>query len=140
MGNLSARRAKTATTIRNRSLKRNSHQQGQKAEQLALQHLQKQGLQLIRQNFHSRQGELDLIMSQGENIVFIEVRQRSQISHGSALESISRQKQQRIIYTAHYYLQQHPKQANRPCRFDVVAIDGKENQEKIQWLQNAFQA
>jgi len=121
-------------------LKRNSRQQGQKAEQLALRHLQKQGLQLLKQNFHCRQGEIDLIMSQDENIIFIEVRQRSQTRHGSALESITQQKQQRIIHTAHYYLQQHPKQASQPCRFDVVAIDGEENQEKIQWLQNAFQA
>lgn len=121
-------------------MKRSSHQQGKKAEQHALRYLKKQGLQLIKHNFHSRRGEIDLIMRQGESIVFIEVRKRSNTSHGGALESISQQKQQRIIHTAHYYLQQHPKHANQPCRFDVIAIEGVEKQEKIQWIQNAFQA
>ncbi len=121
-------------------MKRNSYQQGQAAEQLALHYLEQQGLRLVKQNFHSYQGEIDIIMRQGDNLVFVEVRQRSSSHYGSALESITPKKQQRIIQTAHYYLQRHPQQQNDPCRFDVVVIEPLSGEEKIQWIQNAFQA
>ncbi len=121
-------------------MKRNSYQRGQAAEQLALHHLEQQGLRLIAQNFHSYQGEIDLIMRQGENLIFVEVRQRSRRDYGSALESITPKKQHRIIQTAHYYLQRHPQQQNAPCRFDVVVIEPQSGEEKIQWIKNAFQA
>ncbi len=121
-------------------MKWNSRKQGEQAEQQALGYLQKKGLKLIEQNFHSRYGEIDLIMQQGEYVVFVEVRQRSNISHGGGLESISPKKQQRIILTAQSYLQKNNKLYRHPCRFDAIAIDTIERQEKIQWIQDAFQA
>lgn len=121
-------------------MKRNSYQRGQAAEQLALCYLEQQGLRLIKQNFHSHQGEIDIIMRQGESLVFVEVRQRSRHDYGSALESITPKKQHRIIQTAHYYLQRNPQQKNDPCRFDVVVIEPLSGEEKIQWIKNAFQA
>ncbi len=121
-------------------MKGDSYQRGKAAEQTALHYLQQQGLRLIQQNFHSRQGEIDLIMRQDNHLIFIEVRQRSRRHYGSALESITQKKQQRIVQTALYYLQRHPKQQNYPCRFDVVAIESLFGKEKIQWIKNAFQA
>ncbi len=121
-------------------MKRNSYQQGQVAEQLALRYLEQQGLRLVKKNFHSQRGEIDIIMRQDDTLVFVEVRQRSRRHYGSALESITPKKQQRIIQTAHYYLQQHPQQQNDPCRFDVVVIEPQSGEEKIQWIKNAFQA
>ena len=121
-------------------MKRNSRQQGEFAEQQALDYLQQQGLKLLTKNFHSRQGEIDLIMSQDQRLVFIEVRQRSNSKYGSAAESITPHKQRHIIHAASHYLQYHPEWSRHPCRFDVIAIDSIHKEQKIQWIQNAFQA
>ncbi len=107
---------------------------GQQAEQQALAYLEKQGLKLVTQNYHSRRGEIDLIMEQSNTLVFIEVRYRKSIKYGSALESINSQKQMRIIHTAQHYLQQHPSK-HAAYRFDVVAI----NPSNINWVKDAFQ-
>ena len=121
-------------------MKGNSRQQGQIAEQQALRYLKQQGLKPVERNFHSRQGEIDLIMHQGGQLLFIEVRQRSNSKYGSASESVTPRKQQRIIHAANHYLQCNPKWNRHPCRFDVIAIDYRDDEQKIQWIQNAFQA
>ena len=68
----------------------------------------------------------------GESLVFVEVRLRSDPRHGGALESITPRKQARIIAAARYYLLQLGREP--PCRFDVVALDGAEPL----WLRGAF--
>lgn len=111
--------------------------QGAQAEQLAVQYLQQQGLKLIVQNFHSRFGEIDLIMQHGTTLVFIEVRLRRNAGFGGAAASIDARKQQRIISTAQQYL---AGLARIPaCRFDVVLLDDAEGRN-MQWLKNAFDA
>lgn len=65
---------------------------GSQAEQLALNYLQQQGLTLITQNYHSRRGEIDLIMLDENTLVFVEVRYRKSAAYGSALESVNSQK------------------------------------------------
>jgi putative endonuclease len=103
---------------------------GQMAEQLAVQYLQDQGLKLIQQNFHSRFGEIDAIMRDGDSVVFVEVKKRV-AGIDAALESITWAKQQKLVRAAKYYLTK----LNRDvaCRFDAVAID-KHND--CQWLKN----
>jgi putative endonuclease len=115
-----------------------SHSIGIEAEKLALDYLKQQGLKLIKQNFHSRQGEIDLIMEDKNTLVFIEVRYRQSAKFGSAEESVSYQKQQRIIHTAQVYLQQS-KHYFTGYRFDVVAIQTPLSNKTINWIQDAFQ-
>ncbi len=103
--------------------------QGGYYEQLALAYLQRQGLQLIAQNWQQpKVGEIDLIMLQSgrswDTLVLVEVRKRKISAFGDALMSITPSKQRKLIKTAHYFLQQHPKYANFECRFDVVGFDG----------------
>lgn len=105
------------------------------AESLAAKHLAKMGLTLVAQNYHSRFGEIDLIMRDQNTLVFIEVRQRSSNRFYGALASVDQRKQQKIILTAQHYLSTHPDDS--PCRFDVVALD-KDHQ--IQWVKDAFNA
>lgn len=107
---------------------------GRAGEDLALAHLQSHGLRLVQRNFRCRRGEIDLIMQDGEQLIFVEVRARQHASHGGAAASVTGKKQQKLIITAQYYLQRY---ANRPprCRFDVVAIDG----EHLQWLRDIIQ-
>jgi putative endonuclease len=111
---------------------------GRQAEQQARRFLRRQGLRHVASNYACKQGEIDLVMEHRDTLVFVEVRYRGNSRHGSGAESITRHKQQKLIRTAEHFLQQHPAQANRPCRFDVVSIGGRD--ETPHWLQDAFSA
>ena len=117
-----------------------NHQTGRHAEQLACEYLEQQGLELICRNYHAPGGEIDLIMRDGSQLVFVEVRYRSKSYFGSAAESVDFKKQQRIRHTALCYLQQTDPDCS--ARFDVVAIDkgqaGKGLENNINWITNAF--
>ncbi len=116
--------------------KPSSNYSGQNAEQLALDHLQQQGLTLLERNYRCRGGEIDLIMQEAKSLVFVEVRYRVNDAFGSALESVNRPKQQRLRLAANHYLSTHPAAARQPARFDVVGISGKRC--RIDWVRNAF--
>ena len=109
---------------------------GTDAELLACAYLQKCGLNLLARNFRSPRGEIDLIMQDGEFLVFVEVRYRRSDAFGSAAETVSAAKRARIVTTADYYLQRQP--AEPPCRFDVIAVGGNAP-HRIEWIQDAFQ-
>ena len=107
--------------------------QGQWWEERARQHLHSHGLTLVEANYSCKSGEIDLIMRDGENLVFVEVRQRASATHGGAAASITPAKMQRVVRAAQTYLLQFPRVP--PCRIDVVAIDG----EALTWLRDAIQ-
>lgn len=107
---------------------------GKGAEQRACDYLQAQGLTLVTRNFRSKYGEVDLIMQDGEIIVFIEVKYRTQNNYGGALLSLKPRQQHRIIRTAQFFLMRYP---NHQARFDVIAIEGN---DEISWIANAFDA
>lgn len=107
---------------------------GAKAEQIAERYLTQQGYQFIARNFHSRMGEVDLIMRNGQTIVFVEVRYRADASRGSAAESITKQKYLRCLETAEYWLIKNNLQ-NSQYQIDVIAIDGSLDIQNIHWLQ-----
>ncbi len=108
--------------------------QGRHWEQVALAHLQRHGLLLVEANFSCKGGEIDLVMRDGETLVFVEVRQRAGRSAGGAAASITPAKIRRLLRAAQYYLLRF--RAPPPCRFDVVAIDG----ELLDWLKNAIES
>ena len=111
---------------------------GKEAEAHACRHLQAEGLQLLQRNYHTRRGEIDLIMQDKDSLVFVEVRFRRQSHFGSAAESVDRKKQSRLIDCASHYIQTFPEIARQPCRFDVVSIGG--NMDNIEWIRDAFSA
>jgi putative endonuclease len=113
---------------------------GRDAEFAACSFLLSQGLRLLARNFHSRHGEIDLVMDDDGQLVFVEVRYRRGVAFGTGAESVDRRKQSRITACAQRYLQQHPESAGRPCRFDVVALTGKRENSDIQWIRDAFTA
>ncbi|MHB1676171.1 MAG: YraN family protein [Sulfuriferula sp.] len=105
---------------------------GANAEQLAAAYLIRQGLVLVERNFRCRLGEIDLIMREGQTLVFVEVRQRTSQKFGGALASIDSRKQQKLIATAQWYLTRLPR--TPPCRFDALLIQGG----AINWVRDAF--
>jgi len=117
-----------------------SSQRGRWAESLALRHLQDEGLTLLAQNYHAKCGEIDLIMQDGDTIVFFEVRFRANNLYLHALETIDVRKCSRIIKTSLHYLQKHRDASKKTCRFDVMIIHGPAENPGIRWIKNAFQA
>jgi putative endonuclease len=112
---------------------------GREAEAHALQYLLQQGLQLITQNWSCKRGELDLVMLDGDTVVFVEVRYRRHASFGGAMESVDVRKQEKLALAAQSFLQAESKWADAPCRFDVVAINGTPGTGPVMnWVQNAF--
>ena len=115
---------------------------GTEAEQLALAFLQSKGLVLVAKNFRTRRGEIDLIMLDNNVLVFIEVRFRSSVNFGSAEESITVQKCQRLSSAAQAYMQREGLTEKVSARFDAVAISPDRQPTKeycINWIQNILQ-
>lgn len=111
---------------------------GQRMETLACHYLEQQGLQLQARNYHARYGELDLIMTEQDMCVFVEVRYRRHTQHGSPLDSVTPYKQRRLILAAQHYLMQHT--LDMPCRFDVIGLSGLPHIPHITWARHAFDA
>ncbi len=102
--------------------------------------LERAGLKLLVRNFTTRYGELDLVMLDHHDIVFVEVRYRKSASHGDASASVTLSKQSRLIRAAQQWLAFHPQHAQRGCRFDVVTYDGPADAVRSHWLRGAFEA
>ncbi len=116
------------------------HVRGRDAEQMALSHLENHGLQLVTRNFRCTRGEIDLIMQQGDTLVFVEVRARRNDHYGSGADSVDARKQAKLNAAAAIYLQQHAARPNSPCRFDVVAISFASDPPQLDWIPDAFGA
>jgi putative endonuclease len=110
---------------------------GSRAEQLAKSYLQQQGLRPVVDNWHCRQGEIDLIMRDRNMLVFVEVRYRKNSRYGTPAATVGHIKQRRLIHAANNYLQQLGTLPQ--CRFDVVAVTA-EPELQIEWIRNAFDA
>lgn len=110
---------------------------GNRAEDLALKFLRKAGLKLLQRNFSCRLGEIDLVMSDQEYLVFTEVRYRKREDFGGALESVDSRKQAKLRRTAEFYLQKH-NLTDQACRFDILCLSGELSRPDFNWLQNAF--
>lgn len=107
-------------------------------EARARRFLEQQGLRDFRPNYHSRHGEIDLIARDGDVLVFVEVRYRQAMEHGSPLATVTFRKQQKIRRTAQHFLQKNGLTNRMPCRFDVVGISGSMDEPEFQWIKNAF--
>jgi len=109
-------------------------------EKLAFHYLKKQGLKFILNNYYCRLGEIDLVMSDKDCIVFIEVRYRKNADFGRGLDTINKYKQKKLIKTAQFYLIQEGLYEKVSTSFDVISISGSNFKPKLSWIKNAFEA
>lgn len=115
----------------------NRQQQGARYEQIARRHLEQAGLVFVAANVRYRVGELDLIMRDGRQWVFVEVRYRRDARFGGAAVSVTWRKQQKLLRSAALWLATRNASFDTvDCRFDIVAITG----QQLSWLPDAFQA
>ena len=96
---------------------------GASAEQAATAALLAAGYQIVERNFACKAGELDIVARDGDVLVFIEVRSRTDGAHGHAAEMVSPAKCAQVTRVARIYLQARVPVFDE-CRFDVVAITG----------------
>ena len=110
-------------------------------EAIAAEYLRKKHYKLVAAGFHSRFGEIDLIVQDKKYLVFVEVKLRKTADFATAREYVDRHKQDRLRVTASVYLAQNPTQLQP--RFDVIEIYAPEGTEtrkpQITHLEDAFQ-
>jgi len=108
-------------------------------EMLAEQFLTQRGFVVIERNFRCRSGEVDLIATERDALVFIEVKLRRSDAYGSPAEAVTYCKRQRLIRTARYYLARSSHK-DMPLRFDVVSIQLDERlcRAQVRLVRDAF--
>jgi putative endonuclease len=94
---------------------------GAYGERVAAQHLQNQGLVLLHRNWRCSDGEIDLILRDGDDVVFCEVKTRRGAAYGSPAEAIGHRKVHRLRLLANRWLNESGIRA-RGLRFDVVEV------------------
>ena len=110
---------------------------GRRKEQAARRWLEAHGIEIVAENFSCRGGELDLIGWDGDTLICFEVRYRRNAAHGSAVESVTPRKLQRLLRCFQHFVQRNPCYAQANLRIDVIAWEG-ERKEPI-WLRNVTQ-
>ena len=106
---------------------------GGAGEKLAVKFVKKKGFKILKKNYKTPLGEIDIIAQDKDVIVFIEVKTRTSADYGLPCEAVDKRKQEKYYKTATYYLQRE-KKMDSECRFDVVEIEN----EKINHIFNAF--
>ena len=101
------------------------HILGIEGENIACKFLKSKGYKILLKNFRCRQGEIDIIAKDENEIVFVEVKTRGNFNYGSPSEAIDRNKRNRIIKASKYFLYVK-KLENRNIRFDVIEIIKKD--------------
>lgn len=116
----------------------NRRQVGLQGEIAARQWLESLGYLFVAQNVYTRQGELDLVLREGESLVFVEVKFRRSLRYGQPLEAITPAKQRHLLQAARYYLHKYPHAG--PIRFDALGIQKQANGElQFTHIKNAIQ-
>lgn len=116
-------------------LKQDNHKIGVRFEEMAARYLQEKGYTILRRNYRSPYGEIDIIARQNEVLVFVEIKYRSSGQYGNPPEAVDWIKKRRISKTALYFYTHHGYEEQVPCRFDVISFYGKGSMEH---MENAF--
>ncbi len=110
---------------------------GKTGEDEAVKFLLSKEFSILKRNYHSPYGEIDIIALKQDTIHFVEVKARAN-NYQSALSSVSRSKQKKIYKTAQHFLSKNPQFHEHFTQFDVVAIYLQNNQLSITYLDDAF--
>ena len=95
---------------------------GRAGEVKASEYLKKKGYKIIKTNYKTYCGEIDVIALDGEYTVFVEVKTRSSLDYGMPSEAVDQNKREKYYRVASEFLQRN-KKMNTPCRFDVIEIE-----------------
>lgn len=111
-------------------------QLGQDGEDIVAKKLENNGFSILNRNYRKRYGEVDLIASKEDLLLFIEVKMRKNPKF--ALEYlITTSKQKKIALVAKEYISRY-NHCTKTCRFDVALIEGTKENYKLTYIPNAF--
>lgn len=110
----------------------------ERGEGIAAAFLAKKGFRILEKNFRCRYGEIDIVCSDGGTFCFVEVKSRSNFSHGFPEEFVDRHKRRKLTLTALKYIEEKRIESS-PARFDIVAVDLLKG-EVTQFIKGAFDA
>ena len=110
---------------------------GEQGESLACAELERCGYTIIERRYRSRFGEIDVIANDRGTVVFVEVKTKTDCTFSDPVESVTRQKQRRLVSVAERYVADHGLD-DTPCRFDVVTIDSSVTPSHITIYRDAF--
>lgn len=110
---------------------------GKTGEAAAAEFLRTQGYELIEANWHARVGEIDLVVRQGDQWVFVEVKTRRSNS-AAPLEAITPRKRERMIRAAYMYANSHHIE-DGDWRIDAIAVTlDHNNRARIEHIQDVL--
>ena len=113
---------------------------GDRGEEAAADFLAQRGMRIMERKFRCRGGEVDLIVRDGADLVFVEVKTRSSREFGEGSEAVTAAKRRRILRAASLYLSARDS-LSHPCRFDVVSVRfGAAGATLLEHLKDAFAA
>ena len=111
---------------------------GKAGEDLACAELARLGYAVLARRYRTRFGEIDIVARDGDAVVFIEVKARATDQFGGAAAAVTAWKQRRIGEMAVHFLARHQELQNRPCRFDVIAVDFTGASARVELYRGAF--
>ena len=112
-------------------------QLGKSGEDQAVRELVRRGYAILARRYRTRHGEIDIVAEDEGTLVFVEVKARATADYGVAADAVTLHKRQKLTSMAVEYLTRM-RIVDRPCRFDVVAIDDVEGTPRIAVIQGAF--
>lgn len=117
-------------------MKENNKELGTRCEKMAQNYLLEKGYSLVTNNYRTRNGEIDIICSKDEFLIFVEVKHIGKTGLESLYKSVDFNKRKKIVYMANQFLYEHKEFQNSLIRFDVFGIDADKN--IIEHIENAF--
>lgn len=113
------------------------HETGKVGEDIATTYLQQIGYEIIQRNFECKQGEIDIIAKDKDEIVFVEVKTRASALYGEPKDAVDRIKKKHIYRSAEFYIYiKHLE--NHPVRMDVIEVYKKQGKFKVHHIKNAI--
>ncbi len=110
---------------------------GKSGEDRAVNFLQQKGFSVIKKNYRTPDGEIDIIAQDGDTIVFVEVKSRRSLSYGAPEAAVDSMKKNQIKKIANQFIS-HYQLFDRDCRFDIVALYYEGQAVQIKYIPNAF--
>lgn len=109
---------------------------GAKGEDIAVDTLKKKGCKILHRNYRTPLGEADIIVRDGDAIVFVEVKARTNKAFGQPFEAVDYRKQEKLKRIALFYLKHNKIEA--PVRFDVISIISQNGKDEVNHIVEAF--
>lgn len=110
---------------------------GLEGEERAVEYLKDKGYEIVCRNYRYGKGEIDIIAHDGDELVFIEVKTRSNEAFGHPVYALTQSKQKQIIRIAKSYLHERDI-TDKIVRFDVITIEHEGGREVLEHIKDAF--